>query len=793
MATYRGRSRSLGVAAIGVLAVCLSGCARVPAGDVHRSEAKSGDYSAVIRRTAYGVPHIQAADFGGLGYGYGFAFAQDNICSLESDVLTAQGSRSVNFGAAADSGDTLNGAVSNLDSDFYYRALNESGVVERLIAQPAPLGPDLDVKQLVTGYVAGINRFLKATGVEHISDPTCRSQPWVRAVSEVDVYRIMYNLSQTGGLDAVKPAIANAKPAVPDAGGLPQVRESQFGSNGIAVGRAGSRNGHGQVLANPHFPWQGNKRFYQVQLTIPGRLNVSGASLYGTPAVEIGHTEHLAWTHTVSTAQRFTLYQLQLVAGDPTSYVVDGAAEPMAARTITVPVKAAGTGPVTVTRTLYSSRYGPLMANNWTSTTALAIKGASATNLRAVNEWLAMGEADSVPELRLTQNRTQGIPFVNTLAADSHGRTYIADATVVPHVTDEMAKRCVSTPIGKALYPTQTVLDGSTSACEWGTDPDAIEAGIFGPAALPTLTRTDFVTNSNDSLWLSNPAEPLTSYPRIFGDVGSARSLRTRLGLEVIDGRVHGTDGQGPPGFTTASLQDAVFADRNYSAALVRDAVVTLCRENPTLIGTDQQSVDTTQACAVLANWDLRAEVNSRGAVLWRQFWLNARKAADLWSVPFDAATPATTPSTLNPASSAVRSALADAIRWLRTVGVALDAPLSQTQITSIGGDSVAVPGCSGEEGCYNVVTGAARIGGLGDDGRFADVAFGSSFIMDVDLGPKGPRGRTLLTYSQSADPTSAHHGDQTALFAQKKLVQDRFTETEILGDPRIQVTRVRS
>ena len=42
------------------------------------------------------------------------------------------------------------------------------------------------------------------------------------------------------------------------------------------------------------------------------------------------------------------------------------------------------------------------------------------------------------------------------------------------------------------------VLDGSRSACEWGTDPDAVEPGIFGPSHLPSLFRDDYVTNSND-------------------------------------------------------------------------------------------------------------------------------------------------------------------------------------------------------------------------------------------------------------------------------------------------------
>ena len=36
-----------------------------------------GGHTARISRTEYGVPHILAQDFDGLGYGYGYAFAQD--------------------------------------------------------------------------------------------------------------------------------------------------------------------------------------------------------------------------------------------------------------------------------------------------------------------------------------------------------------------------------------------------------------------------------------------------------------------------------------------------------------------------------------------------------------------------------------------------------------------------------------------------------------------------------------------------------------------------------------------
>ena len=61
------------------------------------------------------------------------------------------------------------------------------------------------------------------------------------------------------------------------------------------------------MLGNPHFPWAGNERFWEFHLQVPGDVDVIGASLMGSPVVNIGHNRHVAWSHTVSTGRRFTL------------------------------------------------------------------------------------------------------------------------------------------------------------------------------------------------------------------------------------------------------------------------------------------------------------------------------------------------------------------------------------------------------------------------------------------------------------------------------------------------------
>jgi acyl-homoserine-lactone acylase len=51
----------------------------------------------------------------------------------------------------------------------------------------------------------------------------------------------------------------------------------------------------------------------------------------------------------------------------------------------------------------------------------------------------------------------------------------------------------------------------------------------------------------------------------------------------------------------------------------------------------------------------------------------------------------------------------------------------------------------------------------------------------------------TLLTYSQSSNPDSPHHSDQTRLFSAGRWVTSRFCEEDILSSSALRIVRVRS
>lgn len=789
------------VAAATVLTMVSGSAAGAPAG----TESQGGHgFAADIRYTEYGIPHIKAKDFAGLGYGYGFAAAKDNVCVLADTYLTVDADRSRYLGPDAPANDAIGAAENSLNSDLYFQQVNDSRVVERAVAAPAPKGPRREVRDIVRGYVAGYNRYLRETGVSHISDPACRGAAWVRPISELQVYRHFHAVSTIAGqgqvidgIAAAAPPSGSSTPTPMPADAADRVRSalaengvgSDMGSNAIAVGRDGTANGRGLLLGNPHYPWHGGRRFWQSQLTVPGKLDVSGGSLLGLPLIQIGFNKDVAWSHTVATATTFGLYEVGLAPGDPTTYLVDGTAERMTSRRVSVEVRERDGSVGTVERTLYSTRYGPVLSPifglplDWTTSTAYTIRDANQGNMRGLNTWFDLGRTRGTKDVVDVLSRTQGVPWVNTIATDRSGHALFADVQVIPHVTDELAARC-NTPLGAVLFPDSgiSVLDGARADCAWGSDPDALIPGIFGPSRMPVLTRSDYVENSNDSAWLSNPHQPITGYPRIIGDIGTERAPRTRMGITAVEERLGS--------FTRSSLQDMLFADRSFVGEREADAAAAMCAGLPGGLAptADGGTVPVGNACTALADWDGTMRTGSRGALLFERFWLFAAGMPDLWRVPFDPADPVATPNTLNTANPNVAVALGEAITELRTAGIEPDAPLGRNHYVVRGGERIPIHGGHNAQGVLNMII-ATWDPAEGD----VEVVHGSSHIQVVSFtGGRCPDAATMLTYSQSSNPRSPHFADQTKLFSAGKWVRTRFCERDILSSPSLRVQRLR-
>lgn len=760
--------------------------------------------SATIRYTEYGIPHIRAGDYAGLGFGTGWAQAADQVCTLAEGFVTVRGERSRYFGPDGDPGGDLSSAATNLASDQYFRGVREAGTVERLLEQPAPRGPSRDARELMRGFAAGYNAWLEQN---RITDPACAKADWVRPVSVLDQSRLGYAVSVLGGEGRAVDGITSARPPgagdtrrAPDPGAAARAARTLFspaagtadmGSNAVAFSGRTTANGRGLLLGNPHYPWQGGRRFWQSQQTIPGELNVSGGSLIGTPVVNIGFNGHVAWSHTVATGVPLNLHELTLAPDDPTVYLVDGRRERMTKRTVTVPVR----GGAPVTRTQWWTRHGPVvtrlgaeLALPWTRKTAYTLNDPNARNLRAGDTNLRFGQARSANGILRALRDTQGLPWVNTVAADRHGNSLLTQSQVLPRITDDLARRC-STALGRATYPAAgvAVLDGARRDCALGSDKDALQPGVFGPARMPTLKNAPYAENSNDSAWLSNADRPLTGYERIFGTIGTQRSLRTRGALQDVAamadrGRL-----------TVKDLQRLQFANRAPAGDLAAADVARACAALPPGAARtgDGRTVDVREACAVIKYWDRTMDASSRGALLFDRFWraLIARvPASQRWQVPFSAADPVRTPHTLDTTAPGFATALADAVAELEAAGVPLDARLGDHQFVVRDGTRLPIHGGTGSLGVWNMIE--SRWDAVG--GGYTEVAHGSSHIQAVGWDESAcPRARTLLTYSQSSDPNSPHSRDQTRLYSAERWVTSRFCEKDIRSAPGLKVVRV--
>lgn len=790
-------------------------------------------FEAELRMTAYGVPHVRADDFASLGYGVAHAYLRQNFCLLADQVVTVRGERSKYHGP---DGTAVVSFVplANRDSDFFYRSYFDDTALA-----DAYRDTTVEVRELVRGYVAGYNAFLERASASADGRPACIGQPWVQSITERDYLRLLGDKAVLASGAAFARAIATAQPPgagaaaappEPTAGALdPDVLRAQLhpypqrgaASNAYAIGRDATTNGAGMLLGNPHWPWAGNNRFFQVHMTVPGRFDVFGAMNGDAPVPLIGFNKDVAWTHTVSPALRHSIYALPLVDGSPTRYRVDGAVREMSAREFVIEVRRADGSLGTETRTLYDTHLGPVIQVDslvpggvnlrWTGTTAYVLRDANRSSLRLLEQWLRIGQASSVADIERALRDVAAIPYVHTVATDRAGNAMHADIGATPNLPRAKLRPaseggCVVGATAQAVLALVNlpILDGSRGACDWDDAAGAPRPGLMPTDRLPAVHRSDYVANSNQSAWFVHPHARIDDLEPILGGGTAALTLRQRLAFLQIEQRLAANDGlSASPRFDSLeTLREILFGNRVMAAELAIDGtsstpltrdLLQLCRP---AAGQSQvvvtvpggAAVDIAPACRILGDWDGRSHAESTGAVLFREFWRRLRMppGTPLWLTPFDPADPVHTPRDLNttpgPAADALRVALAQTVADLQAKGVDIDRPLGELQGVTRGGQRIALHGGDEFEGAFNKLTmrennQSVPIGPAG----YTDVVVGSSYIQAVTWVDGRVRAQGLLAYAQAGDPASPHHADQTReLYATKRLVTLPFEADEV-------------
>jgi acyl-homoserine-lactone acylase len=580
------------------------------------------------------------------------------------------------------------------------------------------------VQMILAGYAAGYNRYV----VQHRSE----LPDWVRPCTGTDVLahaRRVILMEFSMDLRQLRDIRRGAQQSNADL-----ARHEWIGSNMWAIGKGRSESGRGILLGNPHLRWSGSQLFHELHITVPGKLNFSGTSLIGSPGLAIGFNEYLGWSHTVNPHDSDDIYELTLDPDDNERYMYEGHLLPLQKREISIQVKAA-TGMATRTKTAYYSHYGPILARD--GKRVFAFKSPNLDECRFVEQWNLMTKARNLTEFRQALDM-QAIPMFNICYADREGNVfYIWNG------------RFPDRPAG---YNWSGVVPGNSAATEWNR--------ILPASRLPQLLNPpgSYVQNCNSAPWYANLHAIIDrhNFPEFL--CPNMNDLRQQLSLEMLES---------DESITLDEVLRYKYNTRLLLADRVKPDVLKLAR------GQAGAAMNLDAAANVLEGWDNTVARESKGGMLFVTFWNKYRdQAKPVFAVPWDENRPGSTPQGIGDEETAVK-ALAAAVKELNEKYGSLEIAWGDVHRLRRGDVDVPIGGLTGDYGAFRVVGYEAE-----QDGKFV-ARGGDSYVLAVEF-TTPPTAYSVVAYSQTDDPKSPHHTDQSRLFAAEQWKRAWFTEEDV-------------
>jgi acyl-homoserine-lactone acylase len=605
-----------------------------------------------------------------------------------------------------------------VNSDRWVRTM---GIPDR--AQTWYMAQTPEFRRYLDAFAAGINAY--AQEYPDLIDDNVES---VLPVQGVDVLaHLQHILHFTFMVNAEE--IANLTVDQPSARVQPR---SALGSNAWAIAPSHSASGHALLLANPHTPWSGAFLWYEAQLTAPG-IDAYGASFVGIPVLNIAFNDHLGWTHTVNTHDGWDAYELA-VTGD--KYRFDGKLYPFKRETQSFKVKQADGTLREEQLTIQNAIHGPVVAQTGNQTIALRVVGLDQP--QALTQWWEMARAQNLSQFEAALKPLQ-IPMFTILYADQAGHILHVFNGQVPMRT------------GGKFADWQGIVPGDTAKTLW-TKTHSYES-------LPRVIDppSGWLQNANDPPWTTTfppvldpddyPSDIAPRGPMEFRPQRSARMLMAdqKITFEEMIQYKHSTRME----LADRLLDDLIPATQQYGNTLAR------------------------RAASVLAKWDRQANANSRGAVLFN-FWLEAMDFDPQFAVPWQEASPQTTPDGLaDPARAVV--ALETAAAQVETTYKALDIPWGEVFRLHYGKVDLPANGGYGDLGIFRTLDFIPAPGN-----RFQAVK-GDAFVAAIEFS-NPVKAKVLNSYGNATQPNSPHVGDQLGLFARQELRPVLRSRKEIQG-----------
>jgi len=666
-------------------------------------------YDTRIVRDTWGVPHIFGTTDADVAYGIGYAHAEDDFSTLQEVLAMTRGRLGALLGADGAKG------------DYALHLLGARGTVDRdYLKQPA------DVRALLDGYAAGLNRFADTHPGEV---RLARLFPVTgRDIATGFVLRSPFFF----GLDAVMGALADNKPLPAEAAG-PHPDSPDFtprpaagggdgnlnGSNAFAVAPKRSADGFTRLVSNSHQPWHGAVAWYELVVHSRQGWDFAGATFPGAPYPLLGHNRVLGWTNTVNRPDLTDIYKLELNA-DRTGYRFDGRWLPLQAERVWLPVKLWGPFVLPVPKTVYRAVQGPVIVN---ASGAYALRYAGADQLRMVEEYYRLNKARNFAEWQAAL-AAQAIPATNFICADATGNiAYFYNAAF---------------PNRRPGFDYRHVLPGDTSRdMAAGTVPWAQVPRIINPAS-------GFLINANNSPYQAtgagselNPAD----YSPLLGVETDTTNRATRA-LELMSAN---------PSISADDLYrikyDTAVSRYGWAARWFQAILAVEPRGDRTLA----------DARAILQRWDWNFDGKGRADALAALLF----RAGSRWHYPRK---PATDP----------RVELATAATYLLKHFHRLDPSLDE--VLRLRQGTVDLPLDGGADTLR-----AATTWDEAPDGRLV-VKHGDSFTMFIAWDKQGRvRSQSVQPFGAATTrPLSPHYADQAPLFVRHQLKPVWFDPAEL-------------
>ncbi|MCY3677234.1 MAG: penicillin acylase family protein [Gemmatimonadetes bacterium] len=698
-----------------------------------------------IHRTEYGVPHIFADDLEAMGFGLGYVQSEDYSMSIAMAMLASRGTLARHLGPE------------ELDGDFAARPVHARAVetFHRL---------DPRTQNVYRGFAEGVNHYIRLhpaefpdwvtpdfTGVDALARDV---QGWSRA----DAARFVSRLREEEAPEQPPPSFA------------------LDGSNAWAFHGTRTASGNTILLRNPHLPWEGQHDllerpsgliYYEGHVRVPGVIDFYGDLRIGTAFGIIGgFNARLGWATTNNYPTLSQVYKLRVHPDLADHAFLDGRPLPLERRETTVDYRTHDGDSAVETRVSWHTPHGPVIHR--TGEHVYLLKDPRDGEFRRGEQFLRMMMAQSLDEW-LDVMKMRAHPTSNFTYADRDGNIvhyYNARLPLLPHpVTgDTAAFATTSGDIWSELVP-------------W----ESLPLYVNPPGG--------FVQQANDTPDYTNLNVPMDRDTVPHNLPEPRLRLRSQLSLELAAGGT-GAAGTAERDGRPLTREDVValkHTPRMFLAERVTDDLLAAARA--------ASDPGVQEAVEVLSNWDLTADADSRGGVLFAR-WANryfdgdfdgtgnessdatsngsGNETAELlrWREPWDPSRPAATPYGLGNPDEAVR-ALGWAVESLRAEGIALDAAWGQVHRVIRGDVDEPVSGCPPTLGCFRVLSFAPT-----EDGRRA-ANRGDSWVFVVEF-EDVPRARTVLAYGQTARAGAPHHADQAAMFARGQTKEIAWTDEDI-------------